>query len=225
MTRLRSGVTSGGTEYSQVFEDLSFRFLVAIDVEGFSRLRAAEQARIQDQLERAMTQAAVRAALDRGHWYRQPRGDGELAVLPEGANGLSLVADYPRKLASAVTAVNHAGRGGPRMRLRLAIHHGAVAPGRFGPVGRAPVEISRLVDAETVRQHLRQCPALDIALIVSSTVYDEVIRSGLRGLDPESFRRMAIRSKGTTYVGYLYQGSFASRERVIPELRQEPVNA
>jgi hypothetical protein len=225
MTRLRSGATSGRTEYPQVFADLSFRFLVAIDVAGFSRLRAAEQARIQDQLERAMTQAAVRAGLDRGHWYRQPRGDGELAVLPEGANGLSLVAEYPRKLASAVAAINHAGRGGPRMRLRLAIHHGAVAPGGFGPVGRAPVEISRLVDAEAVRQHLRQCPALDIALIVSAPVYVEVVRSGLRDLNPESFRRLAVRSKGETYVGYLYQGVFAPRERVIPAPRQEQVTA
>src|ERR1700722_3227647 len=110
MTRLRLGISSGGMERAQDFGGLAFRFLVAIDVEGFSHLHAAEQARVQDYLERTMRQAAVKAGLDRERWYRQPRGDGELAVLPEGVNGLSLVADYPRKLASSVGAVNHVGR-------------------------------------------------------------------------------------------------------------------
>ena len=30
-----------------------------------------------------MAEAAASAGLDRGRWYRQPRGDGELAVLPQ----------------------------------------------------------------------------------------------------------------------------------------------
>jgi hypothetical protein len=210
-------------ELAQDFEGLAFRFLVAIDVEGFSKLHAAQQATVQNHLERAMAQAAMKAGLDRGRWYRQPRGDGELAVLPAGVNGLSLVADYPRKLASAVAACNQAGRDGPRMRLRLAIHHGAVAPGQFGPVGGAPVEISRLVDAETVRQHLRQRPEADIAPIVSATVYKEVIQSRLRGLNPEHFCRMAMRAKGVAYVGYLYQDSLASRDRVVSAPRQESI--
>jgi hypothetical protein len=189
----------------QDFRGLAFRFLVSIDVEGFSQRHAAEQARVQDDLEDAMRRAAADAGLDLKRWYRQPRGDGELAVLPEGADGLSLVADYPRSLASAVAAVNQARKPGQRLRTRMAIHHGAVAPGRFGPVGTAPIEISRLVDAEVVRQHLRQRGNLDIALIVSGTVYNEVIQSRLSGLQPEVFRRVIIRAKGMTYVGYLCQ--------------------
>ena len=49
-----------------------------------------------------MAEAAASAGLDRRFWYRQPRGDGELAVLPADANGVSLVAEYPRSFASAV---------------------------------------------------------------------------------------------------------------------------
>ena len=85
-----------------------------------------------------------------------------------GGLGLYLVADYPRELASTVAAVNDAGKGRQRLRVRLAIHHGAVAPGRFGPVGAAPVVISRLVDAEPVKQQLRQRSDLNTALIVSA---------------------------------------------------------
>jgi hypothetical protein len=225
MTGLGPDTSVRGAKSAQDFGSLAFRFLVAIDVEGFSQRHAAEQARAQDDLEHAMFQAAANAGLDREHWYRQPRGDGELVVLPEGVNGLSLVADYPRKLASAVAGVNQAGKREPRLRVRLAIHHGAVAPGRFGPVGAAPVVISRLVDAETLRQQLRQRSELDIALIVSATVYNEVIQSRLHDLNPEAFRRTIIRAKGITYAAYLYQGIFAPDDHMIPAPRQQPVTA
>jgi len=201
-------MSAAQTERLQQFGSLAFRFLVAIDVEGYSQRHTAEQAKAQDDLEHAMAEAAADVGLDRKHWYRQPRGDGELAVLPEGANGLSLVAAYPCALASAIAAVNHAGNGNLRLRVRMAIHHGAVAPGQFGPVGAAPVVVSRLVDAETVRQLLRQHSDLDIALVVSGTVYNEIIQSRLHDLDPAAFRRTVIRTKGITYIGYLYQDIF-----------------
>jgi len=156
--------------------------------------------------------------LDRARWYRQPRGDGELAVLPQGVNGLSLVADYPRKLASRIADVNLA-NDGSRLRIRLAIHHGGVAPGRFGPVGTALVAISRLVDSEVARQQLRQRSDLNITLIVSATVYDEVIQSRLHDLNPEAFRRVTIRAKGISYVGYLYQENFGAQKYMIPAPR------
>ena len=183
-----------------------FRFLVAIDMEGFSQLHAAAQAKIQDELESVMTQAAASAGLGRRRWHRQPRGDGELAVLPQGVSGLSLVADYPRKLAARISDLNHAADNGSRLRVRLAIHHGAVLAGRFGPVGTAPIVTSRLVDAEPVRRQLRQRSDLDVALIVSSTVYEEVVQSQLHGLNPKVFDRIVVRVKGISYAGYLHQG-------------------
>lgn len=199
-------------------EGLAFRFIVAVDIEGFSQRYAAAQARAQDDLELAMAQAAESAGLERERWYRQPSGDGELAVLPQGVNGLSLVADYPRELAFSVASVNRANRG-TRLRLRLAIHHGAVAPGRFGPVGTALIAISRLVDAEVTRQQLRQRGDLDIALIVSATVYDEVIQSRLHNLDPDTFRRVIVRAKRIPYVGYLCQTNPGLPESGVPESR------
>lgn len=192
-------------------ERLAFRYLVAVDVEGYSQRDMAQQARAQGALERALDRAAEGAGLGREHWYRQPGGDGELAILPEGVDGLSLVADYPRGLASSLADVNRANRE-PRLRLRLAIHHGAVAPGCFGPIGKALVAISRLADAEVARQQLRQRNDLDMTLIVSATVYDEVIQSGLCDLDPGDFRRVIVRAKGIPYVGYLRENNLGLLE-------------
>jgi hypothetical protein len=225
MTTAGAGLAAAGRRNVQDFRGLTFRFLVAIDVKGFSHRHTAEQARAQDDLERAIRQAAANAGLDLKRWYRQPRGDGELAVLPEGADGLSLVADYPVNLASALAAVNRTEKAGPRLRARMAIHHGAVAAGRFGPVGAAPIVISRLVDAESVRQQLRERDDLDIALIVSASVYNEVIQSRLNGLRPESFRRTVIRAKGITYIGYLCHDALISQARTVPKPQRLPIGA
>jgi hypothetical protein len=219
MAQLGTSVPSRGKTHAPGLKSLGFRFLVAVDVEGFSERNVAEQARAQDDLELAMAHAAERAGLQHERWYRQPRGDGELAVLPPGADGLALVNDYPRELASAVADINHANRG-PRLRLRLAIHHGAVVPGRFGPVGRAPVVISRLVDSEVIRQQLRRRSDLDIVLIASATVYDEVIQSRLHNLDPDAFRRVTVRAKKISYVGYVCQTSLCPPESEVPAARE-----
>jgi hypothetical protein len=222
MTRLGPG-RSADENANAHFERLTFRFIVGVDVAGFSRCHAAEQARIQDDLESVLVRAAAAADLDRGLWYRQPRGDGELAVLPQGVDGLSLVADFPRKLASSIADLNFAGRY-PQLRVRLAIHHGAVSPGRFGPVGAALVVLSRLVDAPVGRQQLRQRSDVDVALIVSAAVYEEVIQSRLHDLSPEDFRRVRIRAKGLSYTGFLYQEDLRARDYVVPGPR-EPATA
>ena len=221
MTRLGSGITADGKTDTLGLESLTFRCIVAVDIEGFSQRYAAAQARAQDDLKLAMAQAAEGAGLKRERWYRQPSGDGELAVLPQGVDGLSLVADYPRELAFSVASVNRTNQG-PRLRLRLAIHHGAVSPGCFGPVGKALSEISRLVDAEVARQQLRQRGDLDIVLIVSATVYDEVIQSRLHNLDPDAFRRVIVRAKGkgSSHIGYLCQTNLGLPESGIPASRE-----
>jgi len=183
---------------------LAFRFHLAVDIEGFSQLPVAEQVRSQDDLEYAMSEAAASAAIDRETWYRQLCGDGELAVLPADTEGLCLVADYPRSLAAALAEINRSPDRGSRLRIRMAIHHGTFYPGRFGPVGKGPITVSRLVDAPVLRQMLKQRTDLDIALIVSGAVYDEVIQSRFHELDPAMFQRTTIRIKGASYVGYLY---------------------
>lgn len=183
---------------------LAFRFLAAVDIEGFSQRPVAEQAALHDDLEHAISEAAAATGLDRRVWYREPRGDGELAVLPVETNGLSLVADYPRRLASVLADINRPVEHRSRLRVRMAIHHGTVYPGRFGPVGTGPTTVCRLVDARVLRQMLRDRTDLDIALIISAAVYNEIVQTRLGELVPEMFRRARTTIKGNSCVGYLY---------------------
>lgn len=213
-----SGGSAGVAEVGFTGGGLAFRFLVAVDAEGFSRCCAAEQASIQDDLDRALARAARAAGMDRAQWSCQPRGDGELAELPLDIDGLSLAGDFPRQLAAAIAEINATRVAGPRLRVRMAIHHGAVSPGRFGPVGQATVLVARLIDASVVRQQLRDQPSRDLALVVSVTVFDEVIRTRFHDLCPEEFTRVTVHTKGVVYPGYLYQGDFADTAPQIPAI-------
>jgi hypothetical protein len=214
LTFPNEGIPRQGTGASQVISSLAFRFLAAIDIEGFSRRSAAEQAELQDNLDYALSEAAASAGLDRKFWYRQPCGDGELAVLPADTDGLSLVADYPRSLASVLADINRSADQRSRLRVRIAIHHGTVYPGRFGPVGRGPIIVSRLVDAQVLRQTLSERNDLDIAFIVSAAVYDEIVQSRFSELNPTMFQRTSIRIKDDRYVGYLYSTKYNSQLRL-----------
>jgi len=195
---------------------LAFRFLVAVDAQGFSQCCAAEQARIQDDLDWALARAARAIGIDRAQWDSQPRGDGELAELPPDTDILSLVGDFPRHLARIISEINAARVAGPRLRARMAIHHGAISPGRFGLVGPAAVLVTRLVDADELRQQLRDQPGRDLALIVSAMVYEEVIRTRFHDLCPEEFVRVAVHTKSIAYPGYLYHGDFTVAAGQIP---------
>ncbi|QXJ24943.1 hypothetical protein AGRA3207_006362 [Actinomadura graeca] len=195
--------------------EFGYHWVTAVDVEGFSRLSVLDQIGVQGVLRRVLDEAALRAALDRGSWYRQARGDGELAVLPRNTDVLGLVAAYPLELARGLASVN-ADRGpGPRIRLRLAVHHGTVVGGPFGPVGPAPILVSRLVDADGLRRELRERRATDLVFALSSAVYAEVVESRLGALSPEAFHSLVVRGKGADHLAYVH-GDWRGLARLRP---------
>lgn len=189
------------------FRRLAYHFLAAVDIEGFSRLDVLEQVIQQSRLGGVLERAAERARLDRASWEVQPAGDGELAVLPGDIDASRLVADYPRELARALAETNGERGELPRLRVRLALHHGIVVPGGLGPVGRAPIEISRLLDSEALRRELRRRLNEDLVLIVSSALYRDVVESRFRGLDPADFFFTSEVVKGQSFPGHIHRGS------------------
>jgi class 3 adenylate cyclase len=184
-------------------ERLAYRFVAAVDVEGFSRLDVWEQLMTQIDLKDVLQTAADQAALNRHDWETQVAGDGELAVLPADTDGLRLIADYPQALAEAIKDVNRGRQPRPRLRIRLALHHGTVAPGPFGPVGSAPIVVSRLLESDALRRRLVDDPQIDLAVVVSALLYHDLIRSRFRGLEPSDFTPILFDTKGAVYSGYL----------------------
>jgi hypothetical protein len=194
-----------------------YRPVLAIDVEKYSVRDARHQLLVQNDLHDALEQAAKATQLDRELWHRQVRGDGELAVLPEGTNMPALVGDFPRELDTLLAELNDRRRRGPRLRVRLAIHHGTLTWAPFGPAGDAPVEVARLLDARPLRDFLALRPDRDVALVVSAAVYRDVVKTGFCTLDRTAFRPLRTRVKGQFYHGYLHWPELMAAEERVAE--------
>ena len=183
-------------------DQLVYGLVVAVDVEGFSRMGILDQVAVLFRLKEVLDRAAERAGLDRAEWLRQPRGDGELAVLPADSDVSRVVADFVHEV------VEELGRGSrPRLRLRISMHHGALTAGVFGPVGDALIVACRLLDAESVRETLARHIGEDVVMVVSERLYEDVVATGFRGLRPDRFQPVADRVKGRTFRGYVCVGS------------------
>jgi class 3 adenylate cyclase len=185
---------------------LTYHFVAAVDVEGFSALSVREQINAQYDLCRVLDIAAEEAGLDRTAWYRQPAGDGELAVLPADADPLQLVARYPEELGRALAEVNAERHPDPRIRLRVALHHGTLVEGALGPAGQTPIVVSRLLDSDLLRRELTRHKDRDLVLAVSGSLYEEVIATRLGDLNPADYRPHRVTVKNTELDMWVHCG-------------------
>lgn len=182
---------------------LVYRLVVAVDVEGYSKLDALDQSLVQSRLSDVLDAAARNAGLDRDLWYRQVRGDGELAVLPPDADAAWVVAHFTEQLAEALADLR---RAGTPLRLRVAMHCGPLTAGAFGLVGDAPIVTCRLLDAKVVRDALAATDD-DLVLAISQQLHDDVVRTRFHELDPTRFRSTRFRVKSRPYSGYVCTGA------------------
>ncbi|MCP2339481.1 hypothetical protein [Actinomadura rupiterrae] len=192
-------------------EDLVYRLLLAVDIQGYSRLTARQQLAAQHDLAAVLDRAAAAAGLRRADWIEQVGGDGELAMLPAGTAPAVVAGDFVLGFDAALREVNAArdttgrpgpARGGWRLRVRLALHHGTLTPGPFGPAGDAPVVVQRLLDSTPLRRLLDD-PRRDLAVVVSDAMFADVVRSGFCSLPASAFEPVRVTAKGAVFRGHL----------------------
>jgi class 3 adenylate cyclase len=186
---------------------LVYRLVVGVDIENYSKLDTLDQSLVQTRLSEVLDSAAHRAGLTRDQWYRQPRGDGELAVLPPSVDVAWVVAELTEQLATALAELRRSNPTEPALRLRVAMHHGTVAMGHFGLAGDTPVITCRLLDSDNARNALTDEASADLVLVVSKQLYQDVVASRFHGLAPDRFRPTLVSAKKVDYAGYLCSGT------------------
>lgn len=126
-----------------------------------------------------------------------------------------LLADFVlRELAIAVHDVNRRADAAHRLQLRAALDHGETtvnAPHLGGP---AVLATARLVDAEPLRDFVDRHPAHDLALIISDRFHQDVVTSGVRGLDRLVFDRVEVEVKDFRQPGWLFNPDANPNRRV-----------
>ncbi|WP_207946986.1 hypothetical protein, partial [Actinomadura sp. 7K507] len=190
---------------------LSYRLLLAVDIQGYSKRDTREQLLAQRHLSDALDRAAHGVGLDRGRWDKQVGGDGELATLPDGIDPAPVAGDFVIGLAEALREINRDAGRFP-LRVRLSLHHGTLTAGPFGPAGDAPIVVQRLLDAAPLRRLLARDADRDLAYVVSDTLFEDVVRTGFCTLPPRDFQAIKVTAKGAAFRGHILTGRAARRD-------------
>lgn len=176
--------------------------LVALDVEGFTRPENDDltQVRIRDRLFGALDDALAGLADPHPEHIRgYERGDGGIIVIgpavPATAVLHRLLGPFPERLAAA-----NAGQR-PRIRVRLAVHSGAVLPDAYGVVGRAVNHVCRMRDSRSLHGLLATTSA-DLVALVSDVLVahlDDAHRDPTR----PPWQQVTERVKASTVTGWM----------------------
>jgi hypothetical protein len=169
--------------------------VVAVDAVGYSSQLAQVQQVMRTGLNRIVHTAFQGARVPRAAVRLQDTGDGFLITIASTVSKAIVAAEFVERLRVALSNYNLAHDGAARLRLRLALHHGDVIHDRTGWAGSGVIVGARLVDSPPIRDAIEENANADLALIVSSTVYDTVIKERYLGINPDLYRQVDVRMK------------------------------
>ncbi|HEX6342858.1 hypothetical protein [Umezawaea sp.] len=178
--------------------------LVCCDLRKYGAADDQLQGILQELLVQSLDRAGVAAGLDRTTWHRQPKGDEEFAVLPPDTPERPVVDDYVRALNAELRSVNRYRVPEAKVRMRMALHHGAVVDGANGFPGKDAVLVSRLLNSEAAHQALEDFPNADLVVVLSEHLYDTLVAGGHTSLNPADFRRVDVTVKNFSGHGRMW---------------------
>lgn len=182
------------------------RVLVAVDMESYSSRNNVLQYRAQGAFRQILADATADVGLDRVAWKTQQGGDGELAILPPGVSERTVAAKLAPVADRLLRQHNQGLAPEAKIRLRLAVHQGLVhLDGANGFPGDAVVHVCRLVDSPQAKDALRRFPSANVALVVSDSLFREVIEH-YGDLRPDQFAevRAEIPDKRFSAPAWIY---------------------
>jgi hypothetical protein len=182
----------------------SRRSLLCLDAAHYSDRNDIQQHELQQALVEVIKEAAAAAGFDRRKWGVQPTGDGELAVVSADVSEWKVIDDFPVALTQSLARYNAGRCEETRLRMRLAIHCGLVSPAAGGWAGQGVVTVSRIVNSSIARRALDACPDADLVVLVSASLFNEVVRQGHTQLSPQDLREVLVTSKAFTDSAWLW---------------------
>jgi hypothetical protein len=172
------------------------RLCLAADIERYSRFGNPEAMLAQERLLIVMRRAREHAGVDEAAVLTEGGGDSQFAILPEGLDETRVVPLLIEGLARALREVNRGLDDHHRLRIRMAMDRGLLMPSVNGWVGSSTIAVHRLLDSPELRTALAADRNADHVVMVSRTLFHDVIRHGYHGLAPDAFTEMDVNIPG-----------------------------
>ncbi|WP_062205489.1 hypothetical protein [Streptomyces sp. NBRC 109706] len=174
-----------------------YRAMLAVDIERSGGRGDVALLRIREVLLSALREALEESGIDRGECRFHDLGDGVRVIAPASLSKARLIHPLIHELTIRLRAHNRTAAPSTRIRVRVAMHAGDLWFGRTGTVVGGPLEVlARLLDAPAAREALAgAADTIPLSLLVSQHYYDETVRHSYPGMDPDTFRRVAVSVK------------------------------
>ena len=181
------------------------RTILALDIEGYTRpdRRDSDRLRMRSALYHLLEQALRRAGIAPGEYMWSDQGDGVLVLLSAEVPKTRVLPWLVLRLAAALSRYNRAAPPRQRVRLRVVLHAGEVARDAYGHASKDLNLTFRLLDSDALRGPLAQGDA-SLVLLVSHSIFDDIVRQGYHGIDPAAFQPLHVVAKNTHARAWLY---------------------
>jgi hypothetical protein len=161
------------------------RLFVVADVERYSSRLISDAERVQKRLVEAMDRAQIATTYDVED--RQVGGDSVLYVFPPGIDEGRAIRRFYVELATTLEEINAELGAESKLRLRVGMDRGQSDRAEAGWSGQAVIAAGRLLNSQAARKALTDATNSSLALIVSDSLYQDVIREQAGPPPAESF--------------------------------------
>jgi hypothetical protein len=196
--------------------DCLHRSILVVDIEGYSRPARTNliRARLRDALYLLLDQAigTLGAGAD---LYEPPKdeGDGALVLFHPQVPKNRLLHPLVPSLVEGLASYNAGVPERERMRLRVVVHAGELLSDPHGYFGEDLDLAFGLLNSETLRATLASTPG-PLVLLVTDRIHQGVVKHGLSGIDPATYRPVDLTVKGTWVRAWLHIPATAPAEAV-----------
>src|SRR5215207_4778221 len=106
-------------------------------------------------------------------------------------------------MAAELNRYNRTAPEATRIRVRAVVHAGEVASDAYGHAGKDLNLTFRLLDSDLLRGYLANART-SLVLLVSASIYDDIIEQGYREIDAEAFQPVQVVAKSTHALAWVY---------------------
>jgi hypothetical protein len=176
--------------------------MFAVDIAAFGDRDPDIQLYLRGALYRSVQDSCAAAGISWVACHHEDRGDGILVVTP-GAGETVLLDPLIAHLRTGIRTHNKAVRPAAQIRLRMAVNAGYVTRDAHGVSGKAVIQLFRMLNAPVLKILFAEQGG-DFVLIVSPTLYQEVICNSPGAMDPDAFLAIDVDVKETHHRGWIW---------------------